>query len=868
MDKLISDRAQVEISKKVKDILRAYRIEDYQSEPHHQHQNFAENRYSTIKRWVNTIMNRTHAEPGLWLLCLTYVCYLLNRVASPALKGITPLQALTGSVPDITPLLAYQFNQPVYFTDRNPPKPTQRRGRWVGFSQNVGNPLTWIVLADDTRKLFYTSYVRPVKDSGLSWPTGGEEDSKNHTIFIRGRFEANGPADIESLPRMPTFDPTDLIGRTFLQPKEQDGTRHHARVLKIIKELETDNESGHIDCIRVLIGIDKGESKIEEIISYQQLLDYIERSENDAEEELFRFKAIIGHQGPLKDGDPGYKGSRYNVQVEWETGEITYEPLSIIARDDPITCAVYAKKHDLLDQQGWKHLKRFTRTQKAMVRAIKQARLRQVRYAQRFKFGYEIPKNYKDAICIDQQNGNSKFQDAIDKEIAQLAEYETFRDEGKAKWIAGNKLANAPQGFHKIRVHFVFDVKHDGRHKARLVAGGHLTPDPVEDVYSGVVSLRSLCLVAFLAELNDLELWGADIGNAYLEAYTEEKVFFVPGPEFGDQEGHIMVIVKALYGLKSSGKRFWERLHDDLKSLGFKPSRADPQVWMRPTEDGDAYEYIATYVDDLAIAAKDCQALCENLKSQCGYKLKGDGPLTYHLGCDYIREPDGTLLATPKQYVAKILEWYEKRYGEKPRKRRNPLEPNDHPELDTSPLATPEETKDVQTMIGQLQWLVALGRFDVHAATTTMARFRTAPRKEHVTRCKNIYGYLAMHAAGGIRYRVGEPDLSNLPNQVHDWSRSCYGDVKESIPDDAPIPRGRYVVIMTYTDANLLHDQATGRALTAVLHFINQTPIDWYSKRQATVETATYGSEFVAARTAIDQIIDLRYTLRYLGVPI
>ena len=69
-------------------------------------------------------------------------------------------------------------------------------------------------------------------------------------------------------------------------------------------------------------------------------------------------------------------------------------------------------------------------------------------------------------------------------------------------------------------------------------------------------------------------------------------------------------------------------------------------------------------------------------------------------------------------------------------------------------------------------------------------------------------------------------------------------------------------------DANLFHDVITGRSVTAVLHLINKTPIDWYSKKQATVETATFGSEFVAARIAVDQIIDLRTTLRYLGVPV
>ena len=315
-------------------------------------------------------------------------------------------------------------------------------------------------------------------------------------------------------------------------------------------------------------------------------------------------------------------------------------------------------------------------------------------------------------------------------------------------------------------------------------------------------------------------------------------------------------------------KRFWEILHDELKELGFTPSKADPQVWMRPTKDGRAYEYIAVYVDDLAIAAEDCKSICEALKEKCGFKLKGDGPLTYHLGCDYIREPDGTLFATPKKYIGKMISWYESKYKEKPKKRKTPLEPNDHPELDTTMEVDDDQTKDVQSMVGQFQWLVALGRIDIFSAVTTLSRYRIKPREGHVKRCKGVFGYLADMSEGGIRYRTQEPDMSGLPSQEFDWSRTVYGDVKEITPRDAPTPRGKHVVTITYVDANLYHDHISGRALTAVLHLLNGTPIDWYCKRQATVEAAMYGSEFVASRTAVDQIVDLRYTLRYLGVPV
>ena len=79
------------------------------------------------------------------------------------------------------------------------------------------------------------------------------------------------------------------------------------------------------------------------------------------------------------------------------------------------------------------------------------------------------------------------------------------------------------------------------------------------------------------------------------------------------------------------------------------------------------------------------------------------------------------------------------------------------------------------------------------------------------------------------------------------------------MPADIPELRSKYVATVHYVDANLHHDLVTGRA---------GTPKDWNSKRHTTVETATYGSEFVAAWIAVDQILDLRYTLLYLGVPI
>ena len=256
------------------------------------------------------------------------------------------------------------------------------------------------------------------------------------------------------------------------------------------------------------------------------------------------------------------------------------------------------------------------------------------------------------------------------------------------------------------------------------------------------------------------------------------------------------------------------------------------------------------------------------LKEKYKLKLKGVGPINYHLRCGYTRDEDGTLVADPRKYVEKILESYEKTFGEKPKKTKTPLVGGDHPESDISYFCDQDQIKQYQTIVGQLIWLSGLGRFDIAVHVMTMSRFRQQPRIGHLERLKKIVGYLANFPHGALRFRLHEPDYSNLPHKEYDWQRTVYGGAKEEIPHDIPEPKGKHVTTTTYVDANLHHDQVTGKAVTACLHIVNATPSHWYTKRQATVETATYGSEFIAARIATDQIIDLRYTLMYLGVPV
>ena len=120
--------------------------------------------------------------------------------------------------------------------------------------------------------------------------------------------------------------------------------------------------------------------------------------------------------------------------------------------------------------------------------------------------------------------------------------------------------------------------------------------------------MRNFRLVIFLGKLNNLELWGADIGNACLEAPTEEKLYIVAGPEFEDWEGYILTFSKPLYGLKSSGKRWAEKLHDILQDMDFTPSRADQCIWLKRTKN-------STFTNTLLCMSMICALLHKILKN-------------------------------------------------------------------------------------------------------------------------------------------------------------------------------------------------------------------------------------------------------------
>ena len=152
----------------------------------------------------------------------------------------------------------------------------------------------------------------------------------------------------------------------------------------------------HPDRIKFLVRVEGDHA--DEIIGYNDLLTHLEEGMTDTAEQFWNFKEIVAHEGPLKEGHPSYKGSAYNVLIIWEDGSRTFEPLSIIAADNPMVCALYAKKVGLLDTPGWKRFKSIAKDEKKLTRMLNQAKLKSFRREPTYQFGHKIPRSTPEAI--------------------------------------------------------------------------------------------------------------------------------------------------------------------------------------------------------------------------------------------------------------------------------------------------------------------------------------------------------------------------------------------------------------------------------------------------------------------------------------
>ena len=880
-EKLWSDGSRaVTNSKEALEIYRLYNIDNGFSEAGYQNQNKAERRHQAVQSVVISLMNATGTPPAMWLLCYEYVMDLLNHTAVASIGERTPYEKKFGETPDISKFLHYHWWEPVYFLDLDG---SEKLGRWCGNATHVGDELTFAILSGESGKLLYRSDIRTATDpkrpnlraEAILQPSSGEgigisdntedEAAKAHPVA----FDAG--EDISESCKLPTYTPKELIGMHFLKKDEESDTlvRH-----KVVRQLETSRLNKE-KTLRFIVQTDTsepGQKSVEEIMDYNELCELVEAqiaaASGDRSDELFTFDKILAHEGPLSPTDPSWNGSRWNVQIAWDNGDVTWEPRDIIHKGDPISLAMYAKENNLLKTPGWKRYKRTVRQMKKATfhlrRMLKNNRKRTS--GPQFCYGVRLPDWSKPYQDLDAENGNHLWQEAVDYEIACYDENDVFEDRGPATEEAVKKLL--AEGYQKIRLVWSYAVKHDGRRRARLCAGGHTTfVDDTDCCYSSVVSLRSLRMVLLLGLLNGLMICTADIVSAYLQAYTQEKIFFIAGKEFGDRAGHLMMMKKACYGLRTSGKRYHDLIYDVMGELGFKPSLADPDIYIRDA--GDCYEYVAVYVDDLTCVMKDPHTFLDQIRARhLALKDVTDSPDVF-LGGSVSRDDDGTLCWGARRYIDRSLDTIKRLFGELPHRKNVPLPENCHPETDTSPELDEDGQSRYQSLIGMLQWAVTLGRFDIACAVMTMSRFRAAPRKTHLDLLLHVFGYLRNHPNGSIRFRTGIPDHERDFKPVErEWSKMVYGEPEEELPPNMLPPKGKPVRVSAWFDANLFHDFATGRSAHGYVTMVNQTPITWTSTRQGTVETATYATEFIAGRACCDEVLTIRQELRMLGAPL
>ncbi len=259
------------------------------------------------------------------------------------------------------------------------------------------------------------------------------------------------------------------------------------------------------------------------------------------------------------------------LQVRWNDGQESYVNAELLQSDDPMRLAKYIKDHLVERLRGgywsqWANntLNMISRTIRRVRSMYRVTRLndntypysrriirRKKAYPTRMDtfMGIEIPRNVREAIYLDNKNKDKKWSLAIKKEIDGIQEHGTlhFLPPG----------AKPPEGYQEAPLRLIFDVKPDLKRKARLVAGGHMVDARGHSSYSTVVRLDSIRLLNVIAKAQGLKVLAGDVGNAYLNASTKEKVYTICGPEFGPElEGRIAIIKKSLYGLKSSGARW------------------------------------------------------------------------------------------------------------------------------------------------------------------------------------------------------------------------------------------------------------------------------------------------------------------------
>jgi hypothetical protein len=297
---------------------------------------------------------------------------------------------------------------------------------------------------------------------------------------------------------------------------------------------------------------------------------------------------------------------------------------------------------------------------------------------------------------------------------------------------------------------------------------------------------------------------------------------------------------------------------------------------MRPgfNSDGmEVYEYVLVYSDDFLVIANDPKAIIAEIDKRFKIKEGSTGEPTQYLGATISKYDlaDGTwawAMSSDVYVKASIqnVETHLATKGEKLKSKTSCVFPSGwKPELDVSNLLSDSDASYYQSQIGILRWAVELGRIDIATEVSMLAAYSVAPREGHLAAVFHLSAYLKSHDRS--RLVLDSSYLPEIPVPIYDWV-DFYGEVEEAIPANLPTPRGYTVQTTEFVDSDHAGDVISRRSRTGVLIYVNSAPVIWYTKKQGSIETSSFGSEFTAMKTGMELAIGLRYKLRMMGVPL
>lgn len=911
MDRLITDGdPTMQESKAWKETVASYRIQQRWTEPHSPWQNRAELDIRECKRGIKRFTSSTKSPKRLWCFCGELVTAIRSYTAydSPLLQGCCAAESVLGYTPDISTYIQHGWYDTVWYRDADG---ETKVGHWLGpATQHGGGDAYWLLPLS----------CKPIIRSTV-WSITQSEMESHNTIASIAQLNASIESKIGDHRLHNDDEPNDIFfpspDESIFQDDDVEDAQLEANRRSEADDFTPDTFDNYINC-QVLLnrgglsqhativkrsrdedGLPVGKSNNNPILDTREYIarfnDGVEQSyaANIIAENLYSqvddegrhftmLKEIIDHEADekamlrehshyrSKSGNlhPKRTTKGWKILVEWKDGLTSWVKLKDIKESNPVEMAEYAISNNISTEPAFAWW--VPHTIRKRDRIIMKVNSKY--WKKTHKYGIELPKTVAQAYLIDKLTGTDFWTKAIEKEMRNVRTAFEFDDSD-----------NIPKGCTQITLHGIFDVKMDLTRKFRLVGDGHKTDVPDHSVYSSVVSRDSVRIFFTLAALNDLDVMAADIQNAYLSAPAMEHHWTRAGPEFGAEFiGRPCKIVKALYGLRSSGKAFHDYLSMHIKQLGFQPSRADPDVWMKPgvKSNGDTYwQYVITYVDDICCAMENPKEFMDLLGKRLTLKEGSVKEPDIYLGADikkyYIEGSDDPSKCrwamSSESYVKRAIAEVEielKKVGSRlPTKVKTPMSSNYRPELDLSDELNVERQNYYQGLIGILRWICELGRIDILMPVSLMSRYLASAREGHLDQVFHIFAYLKAHDRSTLVFDDTYPTFGDKRFRDCDWG-AHYPDAAEAIPSSCPEPRGKPVIMSCFVDADHAGCRETRRSHTGILIYINRAPILWYSKRQNTVEASTYGSEMLAMRISIEMIEGLRYKLRMFGVEI